>query len=159
MTPEIFESDLLQSMCCAILRHSEVVTLVLPRRLCSSTFPFSHNKRESRTSRKTLNRNMGSEMPPPPPPDGSSAALPAIPPPANPSPYVILCDAGSTGTRLYVYSLPPSDSTPVPTPPTCRTTCTRSRSKRVPKSNRDCPRKPPKRPPPTSCRRSRRLCK
>ena len=54
---------------------------------------------------------MGSEMPP----DSlvgeeSSAAAPAVPPPANaanPSPYVILCDAGSTGTRLYVYSLPP----------------------------------------------------
>jgi len=32
-------------------------------------------------------------------------------PPASASPYVILCDAGSTGTRLYVYSLPPSSGT------------------------------------------------
>lgn len=158
MTPEIFESDLLQSMCCAILRHSEVVTLVLPRRLCSSTFPFSHNKRESRTSRKTLNRNMGSEMPPPPPPDGSSAALPAIPPPANPSPYVILCDAGSTGTRLYVYSLPfgqHTSSNPTDLPYDLHAV----QIQEGPKIKPGLSAQTPKRPPPTSCRRSRRLCK
>jgi len=32
-------------------------------------------------------------------------------PPSSSSPYVILCDAGSTGTRLYVYSLPSSATT------------------------------------------------
>ena len=47
-------------------------------------------------------------MPPPPPDSFAGEAGPSSSaPPLPASPYVILCDAGSTGTRLYVYSLPP----------------------------------------------------
>ena len=43
---------------------------------------------------------------------GIEMAAPPVPsePPPSSSPYVILCDAGSTGTRLYVYSLPSASS-------------------------------------------------